>query len=168
MRGGGGGRRPGSRRGERRWRRWLVLPRVMGLVSRLLWCGRSRCSLRWQLWRRLRLRSRQFELVLVQVLALTAWCRLSCPLSWLLVTLARLLALMVPLPPPAVAPAVVPGPPPRPTPSPAARRGPRGAPQGGDRVSPGGAPHLERGGHRVLAEVVTRGCLTSLLPYIMR
>ena len=39
-------------------------------------------------------------------------------------------------------------------------RGPRGAPQGGDRVSPGGAPHLERGGHRVPAEV-SSGCLTS-------
>ena len=81
------------------------------MVSRLLWCGRSRFSLRWRLswkprapklqprmpkfWRRLRLRSRLFELVLVQVLALTARCRLSCPLSWLLVTLARLLALML-------------------------------------------------------------------------
>merc|ERR1719171_3216679 len=41
-------------------------------------------------------------------------------------------------------------------------RGSRGAPQGGDRVSPGGAPHPERGGHRVLAEV-SNGCLTSFL-----
>ena len=39
-------------------------------------------------------------------------------------------------------------------------RGPRGAPQGGDRVSPGGAPHPERGGHRVPAEV-SSGRLTS-------
>ena len=46
---------PGGRRwSRRRWRRWLMPPRVMALVSRLLW-------------------------------------RLSCPLSWLLVTLARLL-----------------------------------------------------------------------------
>ena len=77
---------PGSsRRGKRRWRRWLMPPlaqfpllverrrverekplvRVVGLVSRLLWRDRS------------------------------SRCSLGCPPCWLLVTLARFLALML-------------------------------------------------------------------------